>query len=389
MTNNKGKAGLPTARLFKKRKISPTTIILSSDSDSTDAERRERTPSVGRKTKKYMCTTPTSDIINIDDIKEVPGDNISPKLHYKFAMRFPLTEYMELKDAEVDMVYYIIVDGLPADEVLAENDMCFCDRKTLWSLLPGERVASSIITTLAHHLNQEQPWKLRLAAVDCFLPATLQSLVMNHGLAPEKAFNYYGDNFLLQAHRSTKVFLPMIDEDDHCYLVVILMKENVVDMVDSLPRDERLFFRQSDIRTMMKFMSQVFKIMYASRKLDGEVPNVDAFPIVIPEDVPRQQNLFDCGMWVCNWMLQAIEFLPNIYSLWLPTNLDRMKLALMLVKGPHNKVWEMLQGKIEEHANIRRRAINGFLLGINTETASDRMKYTDKDGARRKLLFEN
>ncbi|CAN0847912.1 hypothetical protein LINGRAHAP2_LOCUS5240 [Linum grandiflorum] len=65
-------------------------------------------------------------------------------------------------------------------------------------------------------------------------------MVMKHGLTPEKAYHYYGNNFLLQAQKATKVFLPMIDEDTHCYLAVILMKNNEVDMVDSLPRKDRL-----------------------------------------------------------------------------------------------------------------------------------------------------
>ncbi|CAN0876038.1 hypothetical protein LINGRAHAP2_LOCUS11072 [Linum grandiflorum] len=31
--------------------------------------------------------------------------------------------------------------------------------------------------------------------------------------------------------------------------------------------------------------------MYAYQKIDGKVPNVATFPIVIPENVPRHQNL--------------------------------------------------------------------------------------------------
>ncbi|CAN0885379.1 hypothetical protein LINGRAHAP2_LOCUS15106 [Linum grandiflorum] len=54
---------------------------------------------------------------------------------------------MRLKDTDVDTAYYIFADGLPADE----------------------------------------------------------TMVMKHGLTPEKAYHYYGNNFLLQAQKATKV----------------------------------------------------------------------------------------------------------------------------------------------------------------------------------------
>ncbi|CAN0858906.1 hypothetical protein LINGRAHAP2_LOCUS7505 [Linum grandiflorum] len=300
-------------------------------------------------------------------------------------MRFPLTEYMRLKDTDVDTAYYIFADGLPADEVLVDTDMCFCERKTLWSLLPGKCLATSIITCLATTLNHQYPLELCLPAVDCFLPANLQTMVMKHGLTPEKAYHYYGNNFLLQAQKATKVFLPMIDEDTHCYLAVILMENNEVDMVDSLPRTDRLNIRQSDIRTMMKFMSRVFQIMYAYWKIDGEVPNIADFKITIPPDVPRQPNMYDCGMWVCSWMMQAIEGMENIYSIEFHSNLDRLKLAVLLVKGRSNLVMDAIKKKVEGHASVRRRAIRDFLDG--NETAGAEMKYTDTEGARRKLIY--
>ncbi|CAN1848125.1 hypothetical protein LINPERHAP1_LOCUS38806 [Linum perenne] len=83
---------------------------------------------------------------------------------------------MELDETELEVAYYIFVDGLLSNEVLVQNAHCFCDRGSMWSLLPGKWVDNFVITSLAYQLNLEQLYSSNkyLTRPVCFLPATLQ-----------------------------------------------------------------------------------------------------------------------------------------------------------------------------------------------------------------------
>ncbi|CAN1163988.1 hypothetical protein LINPERPRIM_LOCUS32923 [Linum perenne] len=79
------------------------------------------------------------------------------------------------------------------------------------------------------------------------------------------------------------------------------------------------------------------------------------------------------------------EFLFDDYVHVVRSNLDRMHLAIKLVMGPHNQILEHILGQVEQHAIIRKRAINWYLDG--KDTAEDGMRYSDNWRARRFLEF--
>ncbi|CAN1125394.1 hypothetical protein LINPERPRIM_LOCUS10933 [Linum perenne] len=51
---------------------------------------------------------------------------------------------MNLNDDQIDVAYYIFSRGLQTDEVLVKNNNYFCDRGSLWTLLPGNWVDSFV-----------------------------------------------------------------------------------------------------------------------------------------------------------------------------------------------------------------------------------------------------
>ncbi|CAN1825009.1 hypothetical protein LINPERHAP1_LOCUS30986, partial [Linum perenne] len=69
----------------------------------------------------------------------------------------------------------------------------------------------------------------------CFLPTNLHELAMHQGLTAHQAFQEYEFTFLSTAFGCGQVFIPMKDNDEHWYLVVILMKDKMVYVGDSCP----------------------------------------------------------------------------------------------------------------------------------------------------------
>ncbi|CAN1146648.1 hypothetical protein LINPERHAP2_LOCUS15389 [Linum perenne] len=256
-----------------------------------------------------MAHTPTNAIIDIEDDLDDPSNfDFQISRH-----QFPRPEYMNLNDDQIDAAYYIFSRGLQTDEV---------------------------ITSLAYHLNLEQQYFIdnKIASPVCFLPATLQKLVLEHEWIPAKVVDEYQNSFLRSAINCRKV----------------------------------------------NFMGDVFKVLYLKRGIDKPVPDVAKFKIIIPPSIPRQDNTYDCGIWVTKWM-EYHEFLFDDYVHVVRSNLDRMHLAIKLVMGPHNQILEHILGQVEQHAIIRKRAINWYLDG--KDTAEDGMRYSDNWRARRFLEF--
>ncbi|CAN1183401.1 hypothetical protein LINPERHAP2_LOCUS36487, partial [Linum perenne] len=117
--------------------------------------------------------TPAVDIIDLEEDLDDIVNKCLPGSLVQFEMKFPRVEYMELTETELEVAYYIFVDGLLSNEVLVQNAHCFCDRWSMWSLPPGK-------------------W------VDNF------KLVLEHGWTPQKVVDEYKDSFLLTADKCKK-----------------------------------------------------------------------------------------------------------------------------------------------------------------------------------------
>ncbi|CAN1216454.1 hypothetical protein LINPERPRIM_LOCUS615 [Linum perenne] len=330
-----------------------THNVINLDDYSSDIDHNSTTKNIKKK-KRSMAPTPTNAIIDIEDDLDDPSN-----LDFQISRhQFPRPEYMNLNDDQIDVAYYIFSRGLQTDEV---------------------------ITSLAYHLNLEQQFFIdnKIASPACFLPATLQKLVLEHEWIPDKV-DEYQNSFLRSAINCRKVYLPMNDNNEHWYLTVILMDKMEVHVVDSKPSKIRDGIRLKAVQNMVNFMGDVFKVLYLKRGIDKPVPDVAKFKIIIPPSVPRQDNTYDCGIWVTKWM-EYHESLFDDYIHVVRNNLDRMHLAIKLVMGPHNQILEHILGQVEQHAIIRKRAINWYLDG--KDTAEDGMRYSDNWRARRFLEF--
>ncbi|CAN1251422.1 hypothetical protein LINPERPRIM_LOCUS7720 [Linum perenne] len=130
----------------------------------------------------------------------------------------------------------------------------------------------------------------------------MQKLVLEHGWTPQKVVDEYKDSFLLTADKCKKVYLPMNDANTHWNLAVILMDKKEAHMVDSLPDVMRHDIRLKAVANMVKFMGELFNILYAKGESSETVPKVADFEIKVPSFVPTQCNTYDCGLWLTTWM---------------------------------------------------------------------------------------
>ncbi|CAN1146265.1 hypothetical protein LINPERHAP2_LOCUS15148 [Linum perenne] len=188
-----------------KSKTRKTSVSHTLAVDIIDLE--EDSDVIDNKCKTSVSHTPAVDIIDLEEDLDDIVNKCLPGSLVQFEMKFARVEYMELDETELEVAYYIFVDGLLSNEVLVQNAHCFCDRGSMWSLLPGKWVDNFVITSLAYQLNLEQLYSSNkyLTRPVCFLPATLQKLVLELGWTPQKVIDEYKDSFLLTADKCKKV----------------------------------------------------------------------------------------------------------------------------------------------------------------------------------------
>ncbi|CAN1325049.1 hypothetical protein LINPERPRIM_LOCUS33362 [Linum perenne] len=177
-----------------KSKIRKTSVSHTLAVDIIDLE--EDSDVLDNKCKTSVSPTPEVDIIDLEeDLDDVVNKCLPGSLVQNLRLR---TTYLWM---------------LLSNEVLVQNAHCFCDRGSMWSLLPGK-------------------W------VDNF------KLVLEHGWTPQKVIDEYKNNILLTADKCKKV----------------------------------------------KFMGELFNILYAKGESSETVPKVADFEIKVPSFVPKQCN---------------------------------------------------------------------------------------------------
>ncbi|CAN1272600.1 hypothetical protein LINPERPRIM_LOCUS14639 [Linum perenne] len=140
---------------------------------------------------------------------------------------------------------------------------------------------------------------LREDGMRCFLPANLHELAMHQGLTAHQAFKEYEFTFLLTTFGCGQVFIPMKDNNEHWYLVVILMKDKMVYVGDCCPNYSNREIQTTSTIFMMNFTTELLKLVYAkSGSANGE-PNISEFQIEFPSIFPEQKRS-DSGLWVCS-----------------------------------------------------------------------------------------
>ncbi|CAN1780847.1 hypothetical protein LINPERHAP1_LOCUS15222 [Linum perenne] len=95
------------------------------------------------------------------------------------------------------------------------------------------------------------------------------------------------------------------------------------------------------LRFLYMVMSQISKDMGDTTR----APRIMDWEIVVPKGVPNQKNSYDCGMWVCLWMIFARH--PKNYAVIQHCgSYERMRLAKDLIMDPSNYAWNMIHERV-------------------------------------------
>ncbi|CAN1241151.1 Vesicle transport v-SNARE 12 [Linum perenne] len=90
-----------------------------------------------------------------------------------------------------------------------------------------------------------------------------------------------------------KMFLPMIDNNEHWYLVVISLKDKKVYMGDCFLDTTRHADQKEATISMMKFISPLLRLVYARHGALDVCPNIRDFQLEVLPIVPEQNKYYE------------------------------------------------------------------------------------------------
>ncbi|OMO95685.1 Peptidase C48, SUMO/Sentrin/Ubl1 [Corchorus olitorius] len=126
---------------------------------------------------------------------------------------------------------------------------------------------------------------------------------------------------------------PAANGTGHWFLVALNIEKKKIDVYDSLTSASPT--RRNIIKTLIKFCDELFKHrQFGPSRLDA-VGDIRNWEIVTPQQVPRQSNPYDCGVYVMEFM-RNFHHGDNAYKNVLVTTQTRYLLAGLLVMHPLN-----------------------------------------------------
>ncbi|CAN0913042.1 hypothetical protein LINGRAHAP2_LOCUS27687 [Linum grandiflorum] len=221
---------------------------------------------------------------------KTPDFDLSDKVHQFFSC---VPFYLLHEVYKMAVACYVFLEE-SSDEIIVDRFGFACDRQALQTLRHDTCLSDQVITAVSAQVALQE---FGGQTKKCwYLPAEFQRYVLVEGWSAKDILQKYQYNFLVNAYRCRKIYMPMRDDDCHWYLVIVRIEEGTVQMVDPLPEPKRMDARMNLIKRMLSFLSQLiyeFSLIYDA---DSVLPNFTNFVIEIPKGVQTVTNMNDCGL---------------------------------------------------------------------------------------------
>ncbi|MED6160531.1 hypothetical protein PIB30_052248 [Stylosanthes scabra] len=245
---------------------------------------------------------------------------------------------MRFVGTKLAVAAYIFATARDERERLVDDSHCDGTRLRLWSLIPGRELYDDVLNMVvgmctARKFDNSKWW----------LPTTFSQMIVSPELYNQATMDYIKDRYMGHADGLKTMYVPM-HIGRHWYLLIIDIWGRQLVYLDSM-KSEDVQDTEARIGQMMevaRFVESMLKDKSFWLADEYFPPFVSDYEPLVPEVGHQADRSMDCGVWVCQWMVNS--------HLWLDYNLPeinsstRMSLAVDLVTSPHNPlanaIWE-------------------------------------------------
>ncbi|KAJ1427452.1 Ulp1 protease family, C-terminal catalytic domain [Sesbania bispinosa] len=266
---------------------------------------------------------------------------------------------MVLDDLEASIAAYIFwvnhddpIDY--GDEILISSSWGDAKRFMLNCLNPGARIISEVLNQLANRLTDIE------RSVDSYfiawiLPTTFSLNVLERGASATRMRTCLKNKFIFQADNLRNVFtaqilVPINDENEHRYLLVVNMFERKLTILDFFPTKDRKEWRRRNVKKLEIFLEEILDdpLLYDNENNFRSKQVISEFTLHEPDNLPKQDPTSnDCGIWVALWMTHCIWNID--YDKIQVTEDSRMRIVVDLVLHDYNNVKKLIVSKASDN----------------------------------------
>ncbi|RZC08814.1 hypothetical protein D0Y65_015496 [Glycine soja] len=171
---------------------------------------------------------------------------------------------------------------------------------------------------------------------------TFQSLCPNkpvdviNGSLVETLIEHYGKDWMPPFSDLKLIYIPIIQNSAHWYLMVIDMNDRNIYHLDCDLTSQTAYQRKDAIKIMANVMLSVLEIVFPTQEFVIGFDGMDCWDIIEARGIPNCGSSEKSTLWVLEWMQMEESFVSLLYGV-LEEKAVKMKVAMILLLGTHNQ----------------------------------------------------
>ncbi|XP_025643271.1 uncharacterized protein [Arachis hypogaea] len=224
-----------------------------------------------------------------------------------FRCKFRPCAKMQLKSVQLEGLAYAFCASIEdPSETMINVDDTIVTREELACLAPGRPISDKIIKLVVMKATWDQAnktfWMLP--------PSFAVEHFMGHSLDKMNATYIY--RFMPVAPDLKFIYVPIKEEGDHWYLMVISLLDGKLYQFDSNLNDDQVEPRQEIMKSLALKLSDM---VTSGHYLKGDIPerkDFMNFDVKEVRGVPKCPQSRDSGLWVLQWLSMREKFNPTV-----------------------------------------------------------------------------
>ncbi|KAG4969339.1 hypothetical protein JHK82_035022 [Glycine max] len=174
----------------------------------------------------------------------------------------------------------------------------------------------------------------RTRSVWCMPPAFAVDVI--NGSPVETLIEHYGKDWMPPFSDLKLIYIPIIQNSAHWYLMVIDMNDRNIYHLDCDLTSQAAYQRKDTIKIMANVMLSVLEIVFPTQEFVIGFDGMDCWDIIEARGIPNCGSSEKSTLWVLEWMQMEESFVSLLYGV-LEEKAVRMKVAMILLLGTHNQ----------------------------------------------------
>ncbi|KAK4253631.1 hypothetical protein QN277_010279 [Acacia crassicarpa] len=243
----------------------------------------------------------------------------------------------------LQVLQYVFECLSPTDKVY-ESGRLYLNQKEFITLKPGTFLDSWVIDIFVGILTESE--KKKATPSNWYLPVMFSTAALvcdEHNFKDFVHRHKMRENYIFDQESPKKVFIPVHigqKRHGHFYLYIFHLNKKVVEIWDSLPT----FVAETDRDETTKKLFFAIEILFKQKK--GAFSD---YQTEMANNIRSQDNGFDCGVFVINYMQQSDNYVKRDSSFQFNSQKEREDLALKLLNNDLNKEKQNLYDKARRH----------------------------------------